>query len=104
MWLISNFCYFDPDRKLPDDGVHRILEVFSERDDVGAILHGNAEAKRWLSVLAHDEAGRGLVAALYSCDVAAPGALAVSLHRHRRDRRDSGQAAVDPPIEAGGHV
>src|SRR5215510_13197758 len=48
----------DPDGELADDGFHCALEVFSERDDVGPILHGNTEAKRRLAVLPHEKGGR----------------------------------------------
>src|SRR5262249_9282904 len=100
--LIGDLGDLDPDRKLADDGVHRALEVFSERDDVGTILHGNAEAERRLAVLPHEEARRILVAAFDGCDVAEPEDLSVRLDRHGGDRCDSGEGAGHPQIDAVG--
>ena len=83
--LVGDLSDLDADRKLGVDGFHRVLEVFSERDDVGAVLHGNAEAERRLAVLANDEAGRVLVAALNRCNVAEPEGLSI---------RSTGTAAI----------
>ena len=102
MRLVGDLRDLEPDRKLRDDGLHRALEVLSERDDVGAVLHGNAEPERGLAALADQEARRVLIAALDGCDVAEPKDAAVRLDRHRRDRGDTRECAGHAQIDAVG--
>ncbi len=49
--LIGDLRDLDADRQLGGDGAHRLLQVLAERDDVGAVLHGDAEAERRLAAL-----------------------------------------------------
>ena len=100
--LVGDLRHLDADRKLGDDRLHRALEVLAERDDVGAVLHGDAEAERGLAAFADDEARRVLVAALDGRDVAEPEHAAVGLHRHGGDRVDAGECAGDAQIDAVG--
>ena len=92
----------DSDRKLGDDRIHRGFQILAERQNVGAILHRDAEAERGLTAFADDEAGRILVAALDGRDVAKPEHPAVGLHRHGGDGVDTGECAGDPQIDAVG--
>jgi hypothetical protein len=73
---------------------------FSQRYDVGAILHGYAEAERRLAALAHQEGRRVLVTAPHRRNVAEPKDLAIGLHRHRGNRRDAGERAGHPHVDA----
>ena len=98
--LVGDLRHLDADRKLGDDRLHRGLEVLAEREDVGAVLHRNAEAERGLAAFPHDEGRRVLVAALDRGDVAEPEDAAVDLHRHRRDRIDARERAGDAQIDA----
>ena len=100
--LIGDLSNLDSDRKLVGNGIHRLLQVGAEADNIGAILHGNAQPKRRLAVLAHDETGRVLVAVFDRCNVAEPEDLSVRLHRHGGDRCDSGEGAGHPQIDAVG--
>src|SRR3984893_4675328 len=85
---------------LGGDRGHGGLEIVAERDQVGAVLHGDAQAQRGLAALAHDEARRVLVAALDGGDVAQPEDAAVHLHRHGRDGIHPGKCPGDPQIDA----
>ena len=98
--LVRDLGDLDADRKLGGDRLHGALEVFTERDDVGAVLHGDAEAERGLAVLAHHEGGRVLVAALAGRDVAQAEHPAVGLDRHRPDGVDAREAARHPQVDA----
>ena len=98
--LVGDLGHLDTDRKLGDDPCHRGLEVFAERDDVRAVLHGDAEAERGLAAFPDDE-GRGiLVATADRGDVAEPKHPAVRLHRNRRDRLGARERAGNPQIDA----
>ena len=98
--LVGDLRDFDPDRKLRDDGLHRALEVLSERDDVGAVLHGNAETECGFAALADKKARRVFIAALDRSDVAEPKAAPFSLNRHRSNGGDSGERAGHAQIDA----
>ncbi len=78
------------------------LRFLPERDDVGAVLHGDAEPKRGLAPLADHEGRRILVAALDRRDVAEPEDLPVGLDRHGRDRGGAGERTGHPHIDAVG--
>ncbi len=98
--LVGDLRDLDADRQLGDDAVHGPLQVLTERDDVGAFLHGHAEAERGLAVLAHEEARRVLVAALDGGDVAQAEHLAVGLDRHRGNRGGARERPGDAKIDA----
>jgi hypothetical protein len=98
--LVRDLRHLDPDRQLEGDRAHRILQVFAERHDVGAVLHRDAEAERRLAAGAHQEAGRILVAALHLRDVAQTEHAAIRLHRHRRDRVDAVECPGDAQVDA----
>src|SRR5262249_55656495 len=100
--LVGDLRNVDADRQLGGDCRHRRLEVVAERDDVGAVLHRDAEPERRLAAFAQNEAGRVLVAALDGRDVAEPEDAAVGLHRHCRDRLDAGESAGHPQVDAVG--
>ena len=100
--LVGDLGDLDADRQLGGDRLHRLLEVFAQRQNVGAVLHRDAEAERRPAALAHDEARRVLVAALDGRDVAEPEHPAVRLHRHGGDRLGAGESAGDAQVDAVG--
>src|SRR3954469_6697262 len=99
LWLVGDLRNLDADRKLERDRMHRILQIFSQRDDVRSVLHGDAETDCGLSARADDEARRVLVAPPDRCDVAQAEYLALRLHRHGSDclhaRKGTGHPQVD---------
>src|SRR5262249_4947365 len=103
--LIGNLGHLDAERQLGSDGGHRPLQVLAQRQDIGAFVHGDAEAERGLAALANDEARRILVTALDGCDIAKTEDLSVGVHRHRRDGGGARKCAGHPQINAiGGGV
>ena len=100
MGLIGDLGDLDADRQLRRDGLHRLLQVLAERDDVRAVGHRDAEPEGRLAAFAHDEGRRVLVAALDRGDVAEPEYAAVRLHRHGGDGFGAGEGAGDPHIDA----
>src|SRR4051812_13067949 len=98
--LVSNLRDFDADRKLERDRPHRILQIFSERDDVRSVLHGDAETESGFSAGADDEARRVLVAPLDGCGVAQAEYTALRLHRHGGDRVHARKGAGHPQVDA----
>ena len=97
--LIGDLGDLDSDRQLGGDGLHRLLEVLAERDDVRAVGMETPSPMRRLAAFAHDEGRRVLVTALDRGDVAEPNTMAVRLHRHGGDGFDSGEGAGHPQID-----
>src|SRR4029079_12301523 len=91
-----------PDRQLSGDGLHCLLQVLAERDDVGAVSHRDGEPDGRVAALAQDEDRRVLVAALDRGDVAETEYTPVRLHRHGGDGLSAGEGAGDPHIDAVG--
>ena len=102
MRLIGDLGDLDADRQLSGDGLHRLLQVLAESDDVRAVRHRDAEPEGWLAAFAHDEGRRVLVAALDRGDIAEPEHPPVRLHRHGGDGLGAGECASDPHIDAVG--
>ena len=100
--LVGDLGDVDADRKLGGDRLHRLLEALAQRQDVGAVLHRDAETERRPAAFAHDEARRVLVAAPDGRDVAQPEDPAVGLHRHRGDRLGAGERAGHAQMDAVG--
>ena len=100
--LVGDLRHFDADRKLGEDRIHCNLEVLAERDDVGAVLHGDAKPERRLATLAHDEARWVLVATLDGRDVAEPEHAPVDLYGHLRDCVHARERSADAQIDAVG--
>src|SRR3954462_13190933 len=98
--LVSNLRDFDADRKLERDRTHRILQMFSELNVVGSVLHRDAEAEGGFPAGADDEARRVLVAPLDGCDVAQAEYAALRLHRHGGDRVHARKGAGHPQVDA----
>ena len=55
--LVRDLRHAYSDRKLGDDRIHRGFQILAERQNVGAILHRDAEAERGLTAFADDELG-----------------------------------------------
>src|SRR6516164_9008439 len=98
--LIGDLRDLDAERQFGGNGGHGLLEVLTQRQDIGAFLHGDAEAERRLAALAEDEARRVLVTALYGCDIAETEDLSIRVHRHRRDGGNARERAGHPQIDA----
>ena len=100
--LVGDLGDVDADRKLGGDRPHRLLEVLAQRQDVGAVLHRDADAERRPAAFAHDEARRVFVAAPDRRDIAQTEDPAVGLHRHGGDRFGAGERAGHPQVDAVG--
>src|SRR5215213_2518736 len=98
--LIGDLRDIDADRKLERDRTHRVLEIFSERDDVRSILHRDAETQSRLAPGADDEARRVFVTPLDGCDVAQAEYAALRLHRHSSDRLQARKGTRHPQVDA----
>ena len=98
--LVGDLRDLDPHRKLGDDCIHRGFEVLPQRNDVAAVLHGDAQAEGGLAALADDEARRVLVATLDSGDVAEAENPSLDLHGDRRYGIDAGERTGDAQVDA----
>jgi hypothetical protein len=100
MGLIGDLGDLDADRQLRRDGLHRLLQVLAERDDVRAVRHRKAEPQGWFAAFANDEGRRVLVAALDRRDIAEPEHTPLCLDRDCGNGLSAGERASDPHIDA----